>query len=255
MSAIKIGVAGASGRMGAAIIRLLQCREDAVFVSGLVSEKSVDQAKNFTANISDFLHQSDVIIDFTKPEISLQLITQAATSGKPVVSGTTGFNPPQFAELNAHAQKIPLLWSANMSVGINVLLKALQQVAAQLGENWDAEIFETHHAKKVDAPSGTALLLGNAIAKGRGRNLDDIYIAGRDGITGARAKGSLGFSVARGGDVVGEHTAFFFGDGERLEFTHRATNRDIFASGAIKAALWLHNKPKGFYSMHEVIGA
>ena len=152
------------------------------------------------------------------------------------------------------AQKTAIVYAANMSVGVNLLLALVEKAAASLGpDDWDIDIFESHHKHKVDAPSGTALAVGKAAAKGRGVDLDDVKVSARDGITGEREKGTIGFSVARGGDVVGEHTAYFYGEGERIELTHIATNRALFAKGALRAALWLKDKPNGLYSMKDVL--
>lgn len=196
----------------------------------------------------------DALIDFTSPEGTLAHAALAHQYKKPLVVGTTGLGDVEQAGLLSAAQKAPVFYAANMSLGVNILLSLVSQAAARLSQEFDIEIFEAHHRDKVDAPSGTALALGHAAAKGRGIKLEDAMIPSRYGHTGKRITGSIGMAVFRGGDVVGEHTVMFAGAGERLELTHKASDRAIFAKGAIKAALWLKDKPAGFYSMADMLG-
>lgn len=197
---------------------------------------------------------SDVLVEFSTPQATLQNLAVVADAGKAHVIGTTGFSQAQIQELQALATRCPVMWSANMSLGVNILLGLAERVAAALDADWDAEILEMHHRHKVDAPSGTALALGRAVAAGRKVDLDERAVRSRDGITGARARGSIGFATLRGGDVVGEHVVLFAGEAERIELGHRATDRKIFARGAIRAAGWLAHRPAGLYGMSDVLG-
>lgn len=208
-----------------------------------------------TKDPAEMFDKSDIVIDFTKPESTLKNAEIAATQKKILIVGTTGLNSDQEKELESFAKFTPIVYAANMSVGVNLLLALVEDAAKRLDpENWDIEIFESHHKHKVDAPSGTALAIGKAAAAGREVDLDDKAVRAREGITDPREAGTIGFSVARGGDVVGEHTAFFFGEGERLELTHKATNRVLFARGALKAAQWVKEKKAGLYAMRDVLG-
>jgi 4-hydroxy-tetrahydrodipicolinate reductase len=171
-----------------------------------------------------------------------------------LVIGTTGLTPEQEAVLSEASSKTAIVYAANMSVGVNVLLAVTEQVAGILGDDFDIEIFEMHHRHKVDAPSGTALAFGKAAAKGRGVDLDQVSARGRDGVTGARNSGDIGFAVQRGGSVVGEHSVLFASDQERVTISHKADDRSLFASGAVRAAMWVANKPPGLYGMKDVLG-
>ena len=198
---------------------------------------------------------SDVVIEFSHAGGDrFAHAAVAAEHGTPIVIGTTGLSAAEAAAVRAAAKRIPIVWAANTSLGINLLLGLVEQVAARLGPDWDIEIMEMHHHGKVDAPSGTALALGRAAAAGRGTNLDAVAQRGRDGITGARRSGDIGFASLRGGDAVGDHHVIFAGAGERLELSHRATNRAIYAKGAVRAARWVIGKPPGLYGMKEVLG-
>jgi 4-hydroxy-tetrahydrodipicolinate reductase len=194
------------------------------------------------------------VLEFTSPTATLHHAELAAKHRKVHIVGTTGLEAPQIATLQRHAKQTAIVLAPNMSLGVNLLLRMVTQVARSLDPDWDIEIVEMHHRAKVDAPSGTALALGKAAADGRGVALDRVAARGRDGMTGARRRGDIGFAVLRGGDVVGEHTVVFAADGERVEITHKATSREIFARGAIRAALWAQDKPPGFYSMADVLG-
>lgn len=197
---------------------------------------------------------SDAVIDFTSPAATVLHARLAARHGTALVVGTTGLEREQSESLSAAAEAVPVVVGANMSVGVNLLLGLTRQVAAILGEDYDIEVVEMHHRHKVDAPSGTALALGQAAAAGRGTSLDSVSQRVRDGQIGSRRSGTIGFATLRGGDVVGEHTVMFAGEGERIELTHRATSRIIFAQGAIRAARWAVGRPPGLYSMRQVLG-
>ena len=178
----------------------------------------------------------------------------AAASGVCHVIGTTGLNPEETAALGAAAERTAIFWAPNMSIGVNVLIALAEQAAAALNDDFDIEILEMHHRHKVDAPSGTALALGRAVAKGRGVNLEEVSQRARDGITGGRHRGDIGFAVLRGGDVVGNHSVILAGGNDRLELTHQATSRQIFAAGAVRAAIWLQSQPPGLYGMRDMLG-
>lgn len=209
--------------------------------------------RKITSSIEEAVKEADSVIDFTLPETSLAVAGIAARLGKAHVIGTTGFTESQLAELKKLAEKTVIVWSPNMSLGVNLLAALTQKVAGILGADFDIEILEMHHRLKKDAPSGTALLLGEAAAKGRGVKLADEAVRARDGITGERKPGSIGFATLRGGDVVGDHTVMFAGEGERIELTHKAADRKIFASGAIFIAARAAAKKPGFYGFRDFV--
>lgn len=264
---MKICIVGAGGRMGQMLVRQIashdQCSlggateragsnvvgRDAGEVSG-VGKLGVAITDNAQAAIA----ACAAVIDFTAPAASLRHAELAARSGAVMVLGTTGMDAEQDAAIAQAARHIPIIKSGNMSLGVNLLTALVKRVAAALDPSYDIEIVEMHHRHKVDAPSGTALMLGEAAAAGREVDLADKAARGRDGHTGARRAGDIGFAALRGGDVVGDHTVIFAGPGERLELTHKAASREIFANGAIRAALWGRGKPPGLYSMHDVLG-
>jgi 4-hydroxy-tetrahydrodipicolinate reductase len=202
----------------------------------------------------ELIRASDVVIEFSVAAATASHAALAAELGTPLVIGTTGLSAAEAAGVREAAKRVPIVWAANTSLGINLLLGLVEQVAARLGRDWDIEIMEIHHRGKADAPSGTALALGRAAAAGRGVTLDAVAQRGRDGITGARRSGDIGFAALRGGDAVGDHHVIFAGAGERLELSHRATNRAIYAKGAVRAARWVIGKPSGLYGMKEVLG-
>ncbi len=237
---MKIGIIGAKGRMGQMLRQELAAGAAEL---GATAGRDDDKAPVFI--------NSDVIIDFTTNAAARDHAAMAVQHRKPLVVGTTGLDADAQAALQAAAAVVPILYAANMSVGVTLFLSLVEQAAAKLGPDFDIEIFEAHHRHKVDAPSGTALALGHAAAQGRGVKLKDVMVLARDG---ARKLGAIGMSVFRGGDIVGEHTVTFAGTGERVELTHKATDRAIFARGAIKAALWLKNQKPGLYSMRDVLG-
>ena len=207
-----------------------------------------------SSDLAAALAVSDVLIDFTRPEGTLAAIAACKAAGKPIVIGTTGFTVAEKALIAEATREIALAQAANFSVGVNVLLKLVEDAARTLGDAYDVEIVEAHHRHKVDAPSGTALALGEAAAAGLGRNLREVAIYGREGHTGARETQTIGFATVRGGDVIGDHTVMYLGEGERVELTHKASSRGNFAGGAVRAALWLAGKPAGSYSMRDVLG-
>jgi 4-hydroxy-tetrahydrodipicolinate reductase len=197
---------------------------------------------------------SDVVVDFTNPTATVSHAQMAARTGCALVIGTTGFDSDQLNSLYRASQRAPIVLAANMSLGINLLQQVVEEISRILDTDWDIEIVEMHHRAKIDAPSGTALALGEAAARGRGQNLRRISRRARDGQVGPRVKGEIGFAALRGGDVVGDHTVIFAADGERVEITHRAASREIFARGAVKSVLWAAGKKPGLYSMRDVLG-
>jgi 4-hydroxy-tetrahydrodipicolinate reductase len=223
---------GASGRMGQAIAEVV-CERDDVNV------------------VED---ECDVFVDFSAPDGLEHHLEMAVEAGRPIVVGTTGLTPQHKRLIDAAAEKIAVLQAANMSLGVNLLAHLVRETAARLGEEWDIEIVEMHHRHKVDAPSGTGLLLGGAAAEGRGVELRVVSDRGRDGNTGPRKEGHIGFAALRGGSVAGDHQVIFASDGERIELGHRAESRTIFARGAVQAALWMVGKPAGRYTMSDVLG-
>jgi 4-hydroxy-tetrahydrodipicolinate reductase len=268
---IKIGVLGLSGRMGKMIAREALDDPQCTFVGGALREGSPLMNKSLaditglpsslfskdmitTISAEKLLNASDIVIDFTRPEVSVHQAYVAAALGKPIVIGTTGFTQDQLNMLSEAANHIPIVLAANMSVGVNLLQAVVELVAQTLDPRYDIEILEMHHKHKIDAPSGTALALGESAAQGRQVALKTRAVYDRKGNSGPRKKGDIGFAVLRGGDVVGEHTVLFAGDGERVELTHKATDRRIFAQGAIVAAKWLVGQSAGRYSMKDVLG-
>jgi 4-hydroxy-tetrahydrodipicolinate reductase len=206
------------------------------------------------ADLASVLDQFDVLIDFTRPDTSMALIEQCRQAGKKLVIGTTGYSEAQKAEINKAAEDIAIVIAPNFSVGVNLTLKLLEMAAKIMGDYTDIEIIEAHHRHKVDAPSGTALRMGEVIAETLGRDLKDCAIYGREGHTGERERKTIGFSTIRAGDIVGDHTVLFADEGERVEITHKASSRMTFANGAVRAAVWLQNKNIGLYDMQDVLG-
>ena len=264
--ALAIGVFGSTGRMGRMVTRAVTEAE------GMTVEKAADRPGSahldadigelagvgplgvaVTDDVDDVLGV-DVAIDFTLPEATLIHASRAAAAGTALVIGTTGLSKEQEAELAEHAKKTAIVYAPNMSMGVTLLLALVEQVSAALDDAWDIEIVEMHHNRKVDAPSGTALGLGRAAARGRDRAFDDVAVLSREGNTGPREKGQIGFATLRGGDVIGDHTVIFAGAGERIEIGHKATGRDVFASGAVKAARWVAGRAPGLYTMRDVLG-
>lgn len=252
---IRIGIFGAGGRMGRAIATAL---DDA----GLALAGGTDRQAGgelcpgvvIGADPLALARDSDVLIDFSAPSALASHLDACVATQRPLLIGTTGLEPAHHQLIDAAARDIPVLQTGNTSLGINLLAALVEQAAAGLGEDWDIEIVEMHHRHKVDAPSGTALLLGEAAARGRGVTLADHSERGRDGITGARRPGAIGFAALRGGSVAGDHQVIFATEGERIEIGHRAENRMIFARGAVKGAQWLAHQPPGRYDMKAVLG-
>lgn len=239
----RIGIIGSAGRMGNAL-------QAAVTAAGHEFAGGIDKGGDPLA----LAQASDVLVDFSAPGALEFNLDAAIHAGIPIVIGTTGLEERHHWLIDSAAVSIPVLQTGNTSLGVTLLSHLVQEAAARLGEDWDIEIVETHHRMKVDAPSGTALLLGEAAAKGRGVHLADEAVRGRDGITGARKAGTIGFAALRGGSVAGDHSVHFLADNERLTFSHLAENRGIFAKGAIRAAEWLIGKGPGRYTMPEVLG-
>jgi len=255
-----IVILGAKGRMGNTLVNLTQADDELRLVGACERPGNADGLIIEGCIVSDDLDEllpqvpGAVIIDFTSPETSVATAKIAAKHGNPVVVGTTGLNKEEQAELEKSAQEVPLFWAPNMSVGVNTLLKVLPALVQALGSDYDMEMVETHHKMKKDSPSGTALKLAQCLAEARGWEYDDVKNHCRDGIIGERPHEEIGVQTLRGGDVVGDHTMFFFGPGERIEVTHRAHSRETFASGALRAAKWLSNQSSGkLYAMADVI--
>lgn len=239
----RIGIIGSEGRMGKALV-------DAIAGAGCTHAGGIDMGGDPVALAA----ASDVLIDFSSPRALEANLDAATARGIPVVVGTTGLEERHHWLIDHAAQRTAVLQTGNTSLGVNMLAFLVEEAASRLGSDWDIEIVETHHRMKVDAPSGTALLLGEAAAKGRGIALADNSARGRDGITGARQAGTIGFASLRGGSVAGDHTVHFLADNERLSLSHLAENRLIFARGAVKAAQWLQGQKPGRYTMREVLG-
>ncbi len=251
MSVCDVVIMGAGGRMGQILAGLAQADPE-MRLAGVVERPqnaaALDRYDCVRGTLcEDVLAKCPgaVVIDFTAPESSLNVANVAVRLGNPAVIGTTGFTAAQVKELEAAAKHGPLFWAPNMSVGVNSLLQILPKLVEILGPAYDLEIMEIHHNKKADSPSGTALKLGQALAAARGQELDDVKRCCREGIIGPRTKPEIGVQALRGGDVVGDHTVYFFGPGERIEVTHRAHSRETFAQGALRAARWLRSQPAG----------
>lgn len=238
-----IGIIGSKGRMGQALVAAIE-------EAGHSHAGGADQGDDVAALVA----ASDVLVDFSSPKALQANLDACVAANKPIVIGTTGLEAEHHAAIDQAATKIPVLQTGNTSLGVNMLAALVEQAASKLGDDWDIEIVEMHHRHKVDAPSGTAKLLGEAAARGRGIDLTTNSESGRDGITGARAKGAIGFAALRGGSVAGDHTVILASDEERIELTHRAENRMIFARGAVKAAGWLVGQSAGRYGMDGVLG-
>ena len=258
---LKIGIVGCSGRMGQMVINQVAGTEGCVIAgaSEQPGHDAIGQEAVAGVTVRDdpaaMMADVDVVVDFTIPDATVHHAELAAASGTAMVIGTTGLDDAQAQVLSAAATKIPVVWAPNMSVGVTLLLALTEQVAGLLEpQNYDIEVVEMHHRHKIDAPSGTALGLGKAAAAGRGVPLESVYQAVRDGHTGARPNGQIGFATLRGGDVVGDHSVVFAGDGERVELTHKAGSRTVFAAGAVRAAMWTKGRASGLYSMKSVLG-
>jgi 4-hydroxy-tetrahydrodipicolinate reductase len=241
--AANLGIIGSAGRMGQALAA-------AIAAAGDVVSGGADKDGDVLA----LARGSDALVDFSSPHALEANLDAAMASGTPIVVGTTGLEERHHWLVDQAAEQVAVLQTGNTSLGVNMLAYLVREAAARLGEDWDIEIVETHHRRKVDAPSGTALLLGEAAAKGRGIDLASHSVRGRDGVTGARVAGTIGFASLRGGSVAGDHTVYLLADDERMALSHVAENRGIFAKGAVRAAHWLIGKPAGRYTMAEVLG-
>lgn len=254
---VRIGIAGALGRMGRAIAAGLEGRADAIIALGFDLPAAEGQPWRDTQlrGLQD-IGGCDVVVDFTTPAASVALAEAAAARGGPaLVIGSTGWSEAEDMRVWSAAKQIPIVKSGNYSLGVNVMAGLVRQAAARLSaQDWDVEVFEAHHKRKVDAPSGTALMLGEAAARGRQTELAAVQVRARDGITGPRPQGAIGFSVMRAGGIVGEHSVTFAAEEETLTFSHSARDRNLFARGAIAAAFWVAGKPPGLYDMMDVLG-
>lgn len=264
---LNIIVSGAAGRMGSRIIAL-STEYKSIKLVGAVEHKEhkgigLDGGELIgigklgvliSHDLNDIKEKADVIIEFSNPEASIEHLKTASQKGISMVIGTTGFSRQQFEEIKIHASKIPCVLAPNMSVGVNLLLKVLADIAMVTGDDYDVEIIEAHHRLKKDAPSGTALKMAQVIASALNRNLDDTAVYARKGLIGERTKKEIGIQTVRAGDIVGEHTVLFGGLSERIEITHKASSRDTFARGALKAAQWVPKQKPGLYDMQDVLG-
>ncbi|MBV8500460.1 MAG: 4-hydroxy-tetrahydrodipicolinate reductase [Paucibacter sp.] len=262
----RIAIAGCSGRMGRMLVEAVMAAEDCT-LSGALDQPSSpmlgqdaaaflgqNSGVTVTSDLRAGLANAEVLIDFTRPEGTLAHLAMCRMLGVKAVIGTTGFSPAQKAEIGEHAKSIGIMMAPNMSVGVNVVLKLLDQAARALSEGYDIEIIEAHHRHKVDAPSGTALQMGEVVAKAVGRDLKDCAVYGREGVTGARDPSTIGFATVRGGDIIGDHTVLFAGLGERIEISHKSSSRQTYAQGSLRAARFLARHGSGLYDMSDVLG-
>ena len=266
IQAISVAIAGASGRMGQMLVEAVRAADDCVLCGaldiaaspaiGLDAGAFAGQTTGvlITADIAQGLKNSRVLIDFTRPEGTMAHLAVCRANGVEMVIGTTGFTDSQKTEIAQAAKHIPIMMAPNMSVGVNVTLKLLEMAAKALATGYDIEIIEAHHRHKVDAPSGTALKMGEVIADALGRDLKDCAVYAREGVTGERDPSSIGFATIRGGDIVGDHTVLFAGTGERIEITHKSSSRSTYAQGSLRAARFLVGQQAGLFDMFDVLG-
>jgi 4-hydroxy-tetrahydrodipicolinate reductase len=264
---LKVGLVGVAGRMGQTLVKAC-LNTSGMVLTGAVERKdspSIGMDVGEVAgmlrlgipvkdDLADVIDDIDVLIDFTRTESTLKHVQICRRAGKRIVIGTTGFSPEEKAEIQDAAKDIAVVMAPNMSVGVNVVLKLLEVAAKAMGESTDIEIIEAHHRHKIDAPSGTALRMGEVVAQVLGRDLEKCAVYGREGFTGERDQKTIGFSTIRAGDIVGDHTVMFADDGERVEITHKASSRMTFAKGAVRAAQWLADRHVGLYDMAHVLG-
>lgn len=262
----RVAIAGASGRMGRMLIEAVQAAPDCVLAGALDIPGSPalgQDASTFlgtasgvriTPDLAEGLRDAQFLIDFTRPEGTLAHLRHCRDHGIKLVIGTTGFSDAQKAEIEAASRDIAIVMAPNMAVGVNVVLTLLRQAAKALSQGYDIEIIEAHHRHKVDAPSGTALKMGEVVAEALGRNLQECAIYGREGVTGERDPSTIGFATIRGGDVVGDHTVLFAGIGERIEITHKSSSRATYAQGSLRAVRFLAQQPHGLFGMDDVLG-
>jgi 4-hydroxy-tetrahydrodipicolinate reductase len=263
---MKIAVAGASGRMGRMLIEAIQEAGDAALTGALDVPGSAalgtdaglfggrDTGIRIESDLAAGLANAEFLIDFTRPEGTLKHLAYCAEHGIKMVIGTTGFDAEGKAAIAAAAQRTAIVFAPNMSIGVNVTMKLLEMAAKSFSEGYDIEIVEAHHRHKVDAPSGTALKMGEVIADALGRKLDDVAVYAREGATGPRDPSSIGFATIRGGDIIGDHTVLFAGIGERIEISHKSASRVTYAHGSLRAARFLRDKRSGLYDMQDVLG-
>ena len=257
---LRLAIAGAAGRMGRLLLEL-GAKNASFQISAALEDNSNSligtevpdtEGLRFTSDVCAAVRETDVLIDFTRPEATIRNVKICEDFRCPTVIGTTGLGPDRNM-IEESAKKIPIVFAPNMSVGVNLVFSLARIVAATLGDDYDIEIIEAHHRDKIDAPSGTALRLGEIVAESLGRNLKDDAVFGREGTTGSRNPKTIGFETIRAGDIVGEHTLLFAGTGERIEITHRAQDRSAFALGALKAAKWIHKRESGLFDMMDVL--
>ena len=263
---LRIAIAGASGRMGRMLVEAVLGNADCQLAGALDQPGSPligQDAAAFlgqrsgaaiTADLREGLRNAQVLIDFTRPEGTMAHLAVCAELGVQAVIGTTGFSPEQKAEIGGHARRIGIMMAPNMSVGVNVVMRLLDQAARAFNEGYDIEIIEAHHRHKVDAPSGTALQMGEVVAQALGRDLAQCAVYGREGVTGARDPSTIGFATVRGGDIIGDHTVLFAGIGERIEISHKSSSRQTYAQGALRAARFLAGRGAGLFDMADVLG-
>lgn len=262
----RIAVIGAAGRMGKTLIEAIQQAEGASLTAAIERPQSsligADAGElagvgklgvNVVGDLNQVLGDFDVLIDFTHPTSTLVNLDICRAAGKAMVIGTTGFSDAEKQQIADAAQQVPVVFAPNFSVGVNLTLKLLDMAARVMGDEADIEIIEAHHRHKVDAPSGTALRMGEVVADALGRNLQEVAVYGREGQTGARDRNTIGFATVRAGDVVGDHTVLFATEGERVEITHKASSRMTFAKGAVRSAIWLGERASGLYDMQDVL--
>lgn len=263
---MKIAIAGATGRMGKMLIEAVLNCSDAELVGALEYEACPllgEDAGAFlgrktgviiTSNMTQALSSAEYLIDFTRPEGTMAHLAVAQKTGSKMIIGTTGLSPEQIDSLKKASTNLAIVFAPNMSVGVNVTFKLLEIAATMLNDGYDIEIVEAHHRHKVDAPSGTALRMGEVIAGALGEKLDDVAVYAREGHTGERKAGSIGFATIRGGDIVGDHTVLFAGEGERIEISHKSSSRQSYAQGSLRAARFLQTQGSGLYDMQDVLG-
>jgi 4-hydroxy-tetrahydrodipicolinate reductase len=260
-------VAGAAGRVGQRIVHMINQNQDLTLAAAFEHPNHPSVGKDIgqvvglgetgieiSGSLEDVIDEGDVIIDFTSPEATLKNVEQAVSKGLSMVIGTTGISGGDLKRLDEAAKEIRCVFAPNMSVGVNVMFRIAEEMAKVLGNDYDIELLEAHHRLKKDAPSGTAVRLAQILAESVDRNLDKVGVYARNGMIGERSDEEIGIQTLRGGDITGEHTVMFAGTGERLELIHRAHNRDNFARGAVRAALWIVKQPKGLYDMQDVLG-
>ncbi len=263
---MRVAITGAAGRMGKVLIEAVQDADGVTLGAAIVNPDSsligADAGEvagvgklgvAMVGKLAEAVNDFDVLIDFTFPDLTLENLAFCKEHGKQMVIGTTGLTESEKLQLGVAAESVPVVFAPNMSVGVNVALKLLKTAAEALGVDYDVEIIETHHRHKKDAPSGTAVRMGEVVASALGRDLKECAVYGREGFTGERSRTEIGFETVRAGDVVGDHTVLFAGIGERIEITHKASSRMTFAKGAVRAARWLADKPAGLYDMQDVL--